>query len=217
MASTACPIRALIPAVAPHAFFQRPPGPFPGASYQRSCFQQERHLRPGDSSILKHSDLPRPDSPGEGPLPWPARKAWPALGPTLWCAGSPFFLSSPSFPVCGGCSRCGRPLWLEAAPRCKPVRVARRPATHVYTAARAGPQRDADFIKLVNWYYSAMRREAEEAVYNLSAYARDGGLPPTETTWQTPFVVPPLMSIAFCAARSRAISQWGFRPNSRWS
>jgi len=54
--------------------------------------------------------------------------------------------------------------------------VARRPATLVYTAARAGPQRDADFIKLVNWYYSAMRREAEEAVYNLSAYARDGGL-----------------------------------------
>ena len=54
--------------------------------------------------------------------------------------------------------------------------MARPPATLVYTVGRASPQRDADFMKLVNWYYSAMRREAEEAVYNLSAYARDGGL-----------------------------------------
>jgi len=30
---------------------------------------------------------------------------------------------------------------------------------------------------------------------------------PTETTWRTPFVVPPPMWIAFCAARSRAISR----------
>jgi hypothetical protein len=38
-----------------------------------------------------------------------------------------------------------------------------RPATPVYTVARAGPQRDADLIMLANWYYSAMGREAEEA------------------------------------------------------
>src|SRR6516165_10426983 len=74
---------SLITAVAPHAFCQRPPGPFPGTSYQRSCSQQGWCLRPGDNSVLKHSGLPRPVSPGEGPLPWPPRKAWPALGPTL--------------------------------------------------------------------------------------------------------------------------------------
>jgi putative ABC transport system substrate-binding protein len=40
---------------------------------------------------------------------------------------------------------------------------------------------------------------------------------PTEVTAQTTFVAPPLMWIASCAARSRAISRYSFRPSSRWS
>jgi ABC transporter substrate binding protein len=40
---------------------------------------------------------------------------------------------------------------------------------------------------------------------------------PTEPTRQTSFVAPPLMSIAFYAAKSRAISRCSFRQNLRWS
>jgi putative ABC transport system substrate-binding protein len=40
---------------------------------------------------------------------------------------------------------------------------------------------------------------------------------PTESTWLTTFVAPPVMSIASCAARSRAISRCSFRQNLKWS
>jgi hypothetical protein len=39
---------------------------------------------------------------------------------------------------------------------------------------------------------------------------------PTDTSRETPLALPS-MWIAFCAARSRAISRCSFRPSSRWS
>jgi putative ABC transport system substrate-binding protein len=62
----------------------------------------------------------------------------------------------------------------------------------------------------------AVARNNVPAVYYLSVFARDGGLL-SYGTWQTLIVVPPLMLIASCAARSRAISRCSSRQNSRWS
>jgi putative ABC transport system substrate-binding protein len=64
------------------------------------------------------------------------------------------------------------------------------------------------------------------AVYAQSSYARDGGLlsyGPDQVDLLGPpgpvmkIVAPPPMSIAFCAARSRAISRCNFQQSSRWS
>src|SRR5262249_17341346 len=44
-----------------------------------------------------------------------------------------------------------------------------------------------------------------------------GACSPMESTGQTSFVAPLPMSIAFCAARSRAISRCNCRRNTRWS
>jgi putative ABC transport system substrate-binding protein len=49
-----------------------------------------------------------------------------------------------------------------------------------------------------------------------SEFVRDGGLLSYGPDVETPFVAPPLMSIASYAARSRAISRCSFRPSSRW-
>jgi putative ABC transport system substrate-binding protein len=61
---------------------------------------------------------------------------------------------------------------------------------------------------------SAAARNKVPAVYSLSDFARDGGLlsyaPNGVDIWRP-------MSIAFCAAKSRAISRCSFRQNSRWS
>ena len=63
----------------------------------------------------------------------------------------------------------------------------------------------------------AAARNNVPAVYGLSAYARDGGLLSYGADLVASFVVPPPMSIAFCATRRRAISRCSFRPSSRWS
>jgi putative ABC transport system substrate-binding protein len=60
----------------------------------------------------------------------------------------------------------------------------------------------------------AAARNNVPAVYNVSAYARDGGL--TDPTRQTSGVAPRPMWIASCAARNPAISRCSFRPNTRW-
>jgi putative ABC transport system substrate-binding protein len=64
---------------------------------------------------------------------------------------------------------------------------------------------------------SAAARNNVPAVYPLSEFARDGGLLSYGPDPVDDYVVPPLMSIAFCAARSRAISPCSCRPSSRWS
>jgi hypothetical protein len=54
------------------------------------------------------------------------------------------------------------------------------------------------------------------AVYGLSAYARDGGLLSYGADLIDTYRLPPRMSIASCAATSRAISRCSFRQNLRW-
>jgi putative ABC transport system substrate-binding protein len=63
---------------------------------------------------------------------------------------------------------------------------------------------------------SAAARNNVPAVY-WQTLPKTAACSPTEPTSQTSFVAPPAMSIAFCAARSRAISRCSFRPSSRWS
>jgi putative ABC transport system substrate-binding protein len=55
----------------------------------------------------------------------------------------------------------------------------------------------------------AAARNNVPTVYSQSFFARDGGL--LSYGYDQPFLVPPLMSIAFYAARSRAISRCSFR------
>jgi putative ABC transport system substrate-binding protein len=62
----------------------------------------------------------------------------------------------------------------------------------------------------------AAARNNVPAVYSLSVFARDGGLLSYGPDAVDIFVGRPLMSIAFYAARSRAISRFSFRQNSRW-
>ena len=69
--------------------------------------------------------------------------------------------------------------------------MARRPATLVYTVARASPQRDADLIKLPDWYYSAMRREAEEDRVGTRASARARRRDHNSQRWLDYTKVPP--------------------------
>jgi putative ABC transport system substrate-binding protein len=63
----------------------------------------------------------------------------------------------------------------------------------------------------------AAARNNVPAVYSVSDFAKVGGLLSYGNDQVTPFVVPPLMSIASYAARSRAISPCSCRQNSRWS
>jgi hypothetical protein len=58
---------------------------------------------------------------------------------------------------------------------------------------------------------SAAARNNVPAVYPNSAWSKRADCSPLESTERTSFVAPPLMSIAFCAARSRAISRSSFR------
>jgi putative ABC transport system substrate-binding protein len=62
----------------------------------------------------------------------------------------------------------------------------------------------------------AAARNNVPAVYPTSYFARDGGLLSYGPNSVDPFVAPPPMWIASCAARSRAISRCSFRPSSRW-
>jgi putative ABC transport system substrate-binding protein len=64
---------------------------------------------------------------------------------------------------------------------------------------------------------SAAARNNVPVVYAFSEAARDGGLLSYGVDQVDPFVAPPPMWIAFCAARNRAISRCSFRPSSRWS
>jgi putative ABC transport system substrate-binding protein len=57
---------------------------------------------------------------------------------------------------------------------------------------------------------SAAARNNVPAVYSASEFAREVSTP------QTTIAVPPLMSIAFCAARSRRSYPFSCRPNSKW-
>ena len=61
----------------------------------------------------------------------------------------------------------------------------------------------------------AAARNNVPAVYG--TLPETAGCSPMESTRQTPFVVQQPMSVAFCAARSRAISRCSSRPNLRWS
>jgi putative ABC transport system substrate-binding protein len=63
----------------------------------------------------------------------------------------------------------------------------------------------------------AVARNNVPAVYWTSDYVRNGGLFSYGPDVETSIVASPLMSIAFCAVRSRAISRCSFRQNSRWS
>jgi putative ABC transport system substrate-binding protein len=62
----------------------------------------------------------------------------------------------------------------------------------------------------------AAARHNVPAVYLNSEFVRDGGLLSYGPDQIDIYVVPPPMSIAFCAAQSRAISRCSFRQNSRW-
>jgi putative tryptophan/tyrosine transport system substrate-binding protein len=64
---------------------------------------------------------------------------------------------------------------------------------------------------------SAAARNNVPAVYGLSAFTRDGGLLSYGPDPEDVFRRPPLMSIAFYVAQSRAISRCSFRQSSRWS
>jgi len=64
---------------------------------------------------------------------------------------------------------------------------------------------------------SAAARNNVPAVYNVLALPETAVCSPTDPTWKIAFPVPPLMSIAFCGARSRRICLFSFRPSSRWS
>jgi hypothetical protein len=64
---------------------------------------------------------------------------------------------------------------------------------------------------------SAAARSNVPAVYSVSEFGRDGGLLSYGPDLVDPGVAPPPMSIAFCAARSRAISRCSCRPSLRWS
>jgi putative ABC transport system substrate-binding protein len=59
---------------------------------------------------------------------------------------------------------------------------------------------------------SAAARNNVPAVYTQSHFARDGGLLSYGVDLVDILVAPPLMSIAFCAARSPAIFRCSFRP-----
>jgi putative ABC transport system substrate-binding protein len=63
---------------------------------------------------------------------------------------------------------------------------------------------------------SAAARNNVPAVYYLSDFAIDGGLLSYGVDQVTSGVAPPLMSIAFSAARTRAISRCSFQQSSRW-
>jgi putative ABC transport system substrate-binding protein len=63
----------------------------------------------------------------------------------------------------------------------------------------------------------AAARNNVPAVYGLSDFARVGGLLSCGVDQVDTFVAPPPMSIAFCAARSRAIFRCSCPPSSRWS
>ena len=63
---------------------------------------------------------------------------------------------------------------------------------------------------------SAAARYNVPTVYSQSPFARDGGLLSYGADWAD-ILRRTLMSIAFYAALSRAISQCSFRPSSRWS
>jgi hypothetical protein len=63
----------------------------------------------------------------------------------------------------------------------------------------------------------AAARNNVPAVYTQSFFVRDGGLLAYGVDPVDPFVAPPSMWIAFCAARSPAIFRCSFRQNTRWS
>jgi putative ABC transport system substrate-binding protein len=62
----------------------------------------------------------------------------------------------------------------------------------------------------------AAARNNVPAVYRLSDFARDGGLLSYGNDRVDPFRRAATYSIAFCEARSRAISRCSFRQNTRW-
>jgi putative ABC transport system substrate-binding protein len=64
---------------------------------------------------------------------------------------------------------------------------------------------------------SAAVRNNVPAVYYLSTFARDGGLLSYGVDPTDSFRAPPLMSIAFCAARSRRSCPSNCKRNLRWS
>jgi putative ABC transport system substrate-binding protein len=64
---------------------------------------------------------------------------------------------------------------------------------------------------------SAAARNNVPAVYGVPTLPETAVCSPTESSRWTSLVAPPPMSIAYCAARSRAISRSSFRQNSRWS